>query len=170
MVMSDLTIGSWLNKLYDSGELCAEYKRMADDSADKRQLVDIAMDANGMKYLCEMRSKGFELPYDFITKNFAPYINGRYTATTRSKNGKGSYTSAIYCKCEHPVLVETTITTFLGCECDAYIKPNTIAIIYADSNCKITLHCPKTSRAYLDYWGNADIEADNNVKVRKQYE
>lgn len=150
----------WLNSIINAGLLCGNYQQKTVDAQSKLHLMDIVLDANGASYLCEMQSKGFELPYETILKEFKSYINGRYVAEFRNEKGNG-YSSTIYCCYNGDVDINTTSTTFLGCKALIKVKPYDFVQIYADSNCHLTINCPSTSRVKIDYWGNTTIEIDN---------
>lgn len=149
---------TWLHKVVESGNLCDAYKDKALEAKSKLALVKLCLDSNGASYLCEMQAKGFALPYETINNTFRSYINGRYIAEFKNDKGNG-YTSCIYCcfSDSTDIHIETTITTILGCKSDVWVGENDFVRIYADSNCDLAIHCPKTSRCIVEYWDGAKI-------------
>lgn len=164
-----MKFSEWINKVMESGHLCAEYTDKVHEARSKRALMDVCLDSNGSKFLQEMDAKGLMLPYETIMKEFGAYINARYVAEYEGKNG-GHYNSCIYC-CydEDECLVETTCVTMLGCKTNVRLKENSYVFIYADKNCDLTIHVPNSSHCKVEYWGEAKISivgCDNNVKLK----
>lgn len=159
---------TWINTVIKTGNLCEDYKVKVDDANSKKQLLDIVLDANGVSYLCEMETKGYPLPYETIHRQFGSYINGRYKAEYKNEKGNG-YTSSIYCcYAEEEMLVDTTLTTMLGCNTDVYIRENDFVRIYADKNCELHISCPPSSRCIVDYWDGAHVVVHKgNVELIK---
>lgn len=151
----------WMKNIQSSGNLCTEYCDKANTAINKKQLVDLVCDANGANFLQEMQSKGFELPYSVIHKEFSPYINGKYISEHKNDKGNG-YTSCIYCGFVNDINVATTIVSLLNCTCDIRIKDNHVCRLYVDKNCKIRVSCPESSRCLIEYWEGAQVEVVGN--------
>lgn len=148
---------TWINKVIESGNLCGEYKDKVDDAKSKKQILDIVLDANGSSFLQEMQAKGMPLPYETINNEFRSYINGRYKAEFKNDKGNG-YSSSLYCcYAEDELLIDTTLTTMLGCNTDVYIRNNDFVKIYADKNCELHISCPPSSTCIVEYWEGAHI-------------
>lgn len=162
----------WLNKIIEADKLCSQYIDKVQVARNKKQIADIGLDANGACYLCKMQSLGYELPYEVIKKEFAPFINGRYIAKLASKNG-GEYSSATYCEFdEKTVIINATITTFLGCSLAVYIPEYSYSQLYVDGGSKITIHCPKNAHCMVDFWDGAEVaiseDSEGKVKLKKR--
>lgn len=158
-----MTFSEWIKIVAKKGYLCDEYKDKVDKALSKKQIMDIALDANGSEYLPKLQCVNLSLPYDIICKSFNSYINGRYIA--EYKNGRGNgYTSSMYCcySDDDAVVVETTVITFLGCKCVVRVKKNDYVKINADCNCELIIDCPPTARSVVEYWGDAKIEVIGN--------
>lgn len=159
-----MKVVDWLNKVIDSNILCEGYCEKVKKAKGKKSLMDIVLDANGSTWLCEMDAKGNPLPYEYIESEFGSYINGRYKADF------GKYSSSLYCCYSFDdMIIDTTVTTFLGCTTKVIIQENSIVNIVADKNCDLSIRCPQTSRCIIDCWGNAKIDVlclnNENVKV-----
>lgn len=157
------TFEEWVKKIVDAEELCASYRKKVATALSNKQLVDIAMDSNGMSYLCEMGQRGLELPYKIIISRFSPFINGKYISDHKTKNGD-SYTSAIYCCYNEDIIANTTLLTVLGVEANICVSNNNSCDIYVDKNSKVTVTCPIGSRAVVHYWCEKEPEYSGDVE------
>lgn len=164
-----MTFSEWINKVIDSGNLCAEYTVKVKSAKSKRALMDICLDSNGSKFLQEMDSKGFMLPYETIMKEFGSFINGRYVAEYEGRN-RAKYTSVLYCCYDESLCeVETTIITLLGCNTTLKLKENSYTFVYADKNCNLVIDCPQSARCKVERWGGATIDVigcESNVDIK----
>lgn len=166
-----MTFSEWIDKVISNGKLCEEYTAKVDDARSKKALMDIVLDANGCKFLCEMDENGISLPYETIKREFGAYINGRYVAEYTSKNGI-RYNSSIYC-CYDGVecLIGTTVATMLGCKTTIVMNDNDYVKIIADRNCDLVIKCQDSTRCSVEYSDGAKISiigCEKNVRVRKR--
>ena len=61
----------WIrNEIMANGLLCEEYTERVRNAKSKKQLFEICCDANGARFLPEMRAKGYPLDYDVIHEEF----------------------------------------------------------------------------------------------------
>lgn len=152
----------WINKVIDSGALCANYTDKVNDAKSKRELMQIVLDPNGVSYLMKMQSQGLALPYETIVKTFGSYINGRYVAEYKNEKGNG-YTSKIYC-CfdEDTILVDTTLCSILGYKGTIVIDKNNFPKIYLDKNCDVKIVLGDGIRAIVEYWKGAKVVVMGN--------
>ena len=156
----------WINKMYSNNALCEEYMKKIRNSKSKRQLFDIAIDTNGIDYLCEMREKGHPLPYEIIKEEFKPYLNGRYIAEIPCS--VGTYTSALYIGLGETdeVNMGTTIACLMDCRCLIRVKDYHAARIVLDGNCDVTISCPHSSNIVVECWGDSKIDIDSFSHIR----
>ena len=154
----------WLHEIMNAGLLCGSYIDKVNDAKSKKQLMDIALDANGSSYLQEMSSKGYGLPYEFICSSFAPYINGRYVAEYRNEKGNG-YTSTLYCCFSgEKINVDTTLCSVLGYTGRIVVTKNNFAKIYLDKNCDVQIQLQDGAKANVEYWKGAKVEVVGNYE------
>ena len=73
--------------------LCKEYTDKWTAAKSKKQLMDVALDANGLSYVATAVSKGYGLTPEYICEAFEPFNNGKYICR------HDGYTSALYCSC-----------------------------------------------------------------------
>lgn len=151
----------WFADIVENGLICEEYKNKIFKRRSKLNIIQTVLDANGVSFLQEMNEKGFGLPYEVIMKQFKSYINGNYKAEF-SKGDRIFYTSRLYCCYQDEVLIDSTVTTLLGCKCDITIEDYDFVKIYLDSNCDVRINCPKNARCLVEYWGKAKIEIVNS--------
>lgn len=166
----------WIRQeIMANGLLCEEYTERVRNAKSKKQLFEICCDANGARFLPEMRAKGYPLDYDVIHEEFGRYINGQYKPEFESPSGLASYTSAIYCQHNDvkDIVVDTTIACFLACDNEVWISPFNIARICVDANCHLKIHCPQNASLVVEYWGDDDIieivEGKDRIKIKKRY-
>ena len=163
-----MDIHEWFEQIIGSGNLCEEYTSKYHNSRSKKQLVDLALGGRGITYLCEMKDKGYGAPYEMLTKQFAPYINGKYVFTS---DGKNPYTSVIYVGYDGDIEVRTTAITLLGSSANVNIHDYTCVHLFVDGGSKIKISCPATSKCYVDYWNGATFEYDdskNNILFKNK--
>lgn len=160
----------WINKkIIGNGLLCEEYTERVRNAKSRKELFEICCDANGLKFIPEMANNGHPLPYDVILDEFKNFINGKYVATIKSSNGD-SYTSAIYCKEELDLNVETTGLCLLGCRGTLHLKTHDFAYIVVDGKSHIKIDVPNGAEVKIIAYGDATIdvsdESINNVKIK----
>lgn len=144
------TFEEWIKEVSDTGNLCDDYQGRVRRSVSNKQLFDIATDANGMSYLCEMRAKGHALPYSVIKSRFGNFINGKCVV---SHGTKDPYSSSIYCEHDGEVMANTNIMTFLGCKSTVMVGDGSVTYIFADSNTELSVICSSMGKAIVRYWG-----------------
>lgn len=166
-----MKFNDWITDIIHSGLLCSEYTKRVENAMNKKSLMDIVLDANGVSYLLEMQEKGKELPYETILREFKPYLNGRYIGIFKNEKGNG-YTSKIYCCYDEKenIITDTTATVLLGCKNRIIVPEYSLVKIYADNNCDIEIECPKTSKCIVEACDNALIgvsRSNNNVELTR---
>lgn len=120
--------------------LCGEYKRLWDGAASKRELMDIALDPNGISFLCDGFEFGWGLRKEYLLDEFGGYVNGRYVS--RHKNGSGEYTSEMYVLMEGiEISARSSLLLIAGCKCDVLIGASGYSEIHVCSGSDVTLHC-----------------------------
>lgn len=159
-----MTTNEWLRQIRKAGLLCDEYTDKVDMAMNKTQLIDLAFDANGISYIPEMQSKGHPIPYETIIKEFGSYINGRYV---RDKSG---YTSALYCLYEKNVILEETLTCFLGCKGISITVPDRyICEIFLDAECDVNLYLGSGASVRVNTWKGAKVNIKRGFESQVIY-
>lgn len=141
--------------------LCEEYTDKWTSAKSKKQLIDIALDANGLSFVANAVAKGY-LTAEYICEAFAPFNNGKYV---RDKDG---YTSAMYCSCgKDGDLAEINATTtailaigFIG---TINIPKNRICEIHL-VNCKCYIKGEGKANVYA--YGDTEIYNDKDAPIK----
>lgn len=104
----DSVFEQFLRKAKKMG-LCKEYTDKVDNAGSKAAFLQIALDANGMSWLCDSICRGWGLSAEYIAEEFKPFNNGAFV---RRKDG---YTSAMYCNTEaEEIKITTTAVLIIG--------------------------------------------------------
>lgn len=115
--------------------LCGEYTAKWDKAQSKRDLADIGLDINGMRFVSATSAKNtWGLSPKYITENFSDFINGKYI---RKKDG---YTSEVYVQYHGDITVRSTAIMIIQCDCEVFIPRNHIAEIYVTCESHIQIH------------------------------
>ena len=145
--------------------LCEEYTDKWTAAKSKKQLLDVALDANGLSFVANAVAKGY-LSAEYICEAFAPFNNGKYV---RDKDG---YTSAMYVSdgkenCVADITAKTTtllVVDFIG---TIFIPKNRICEIHiVNSKCYVK----GEGKGNVYTYGDVEIydQDEANIKVYKQ--
>ena len=153
----------WLENKMRRGDVCYNYMRAISSCKNRQQFFELCLDVNGMDFLCDM-SKSGDLPYDSIKQEYARYINGQYVR--KGEDGHG-YTSEMWIdEKDREIEVSTTAIMFMRCKNVIVKVPEmSICAIYVDSESKIDIDCPSTSRAYVYCFGDGKAYAMTGKNV-----
>jgi hypothetical protein len=156
-----MTFKEWLNIILDRGLICERYLPLVDAARSRKQYMDIALDVNGMAFLCDMREKGYGLPYDVMCDEFKAYLNGRYIHT-KSALLRG-YTSSMYCRVEVPseITINTTLTGIFGCSCSVHVPANTYCQLIVDGSSVVNITVGDWGKCYVDLWAGGEIVSEH---------
>lgn len=151
--------------------LCENYTEMWSDEKSKRQLFELACDANSVEYMAKSLSEGWGLSPEFISDKFKAYINGKYICEYKNDKGHG-YTSAMLCDFEGESFeVNTTLLCVLSSKTGLHIKPNHLCKIYVSGESYIDLKLGENSRCYLYVYGGEPMiigdVTDKRVVVKR---
>ena len=160
-----MTFKEWLNIVLDSGLICERYLPSVGSAQSRKQYMDIALDVNGMAFLCDMRDRGYGLPYDVLYDEFKAYLNGRYIHT-KNTNTKW-YTASMYCRVEAPseITINTTLTGIFGCSCNIHVPANTSCQLIVDGTSVVNITVGNGSRCYVDLWRGGEVTFDDSSSV-----
>ena len=156
-----MTFKKWLNIVLDRGLICERYLPAVDSAQSRKQFMDVVLDANGMAFLCDMREKGYGLPYDVICGEFRAYLNGRYIRTKTKPSG--SYTASMYCRIEDPseITVNTTLTGIFGCSCWIHVPKNMYCQLYVDGASVVNISVDDGAKCYVDLWDGGIVVSED---------
>lgn len=123
--------------------LCGQYKGIWDNCKSKKDLVDVAIDVNGIEFMADSIAFDWGLSEEFLVTEFDEYINGKYR---RIKDG---YSSELHVgEGNNTISVVSTLNLF------AYSK-------------NITIYVPQDSfcRIYLAKCSNVRIKNDGKFEL-----
>lgn len=157
----------------DNNNLCDEYARIWDGCKSKRQLMDMALGAKGVDYICDTIAKGWGISPEELEARFAPFINGRYVSEQKG------YSSKMYCRYSGEITADTTLLCLIDTDASVYLPDNTIVEIYITGKSSVTLHGGNGRCACICYGKPSDISICSvgnvnykliNKKERDRYE
>ncbi len=106
--------------------ICEKYALLWDKAGSKKQLMDIAMTAQGADFLCDSIAKGWGISSDEITSRFKKYLNGVYT-----HEDPMGYSSVLYCKYYGAIDAEDTLVILIDCDATISVPDWAVCDIYA---------------------------------------
>ena len=104
--------------------LCGEYKDRWDKCSNKKELIDLALDSNGVEFLADAMTFGWGCSQEFLLNEFADFINGKYQ---RKKDG---YTSELYVEPHGEIELRSTLTVIAGGCANVIVPPNFFGRVY----------------------------------------
>lgn len=104
--------------------LCGQYTQKWDDCRSKKQLFDLAMDSNGIPYICQSMVDGWGLQVDFLRTKFKFFINGRY------KSEQKGYTSMMFVGVVDNISADSTNVVVIASNCSVITKKNQIINLF----------------------------------------
>ena len=110
--------------------LCGEYKAKWDGARDREDLMDIALDSNGVEWICQMANMGV-LSKETVLSDFGEYINGKYVRK------KGGYTSELYAYYNGTITMRTTLLVVMGGDVEVIVPEYHVVRIYVCCGAKV---------------------------------
>lgn len=115
--------------------LCGVYKEQWDCASGARELVDIALDANGIEFMAESVGGGWGLSPGYLSRTFGEYINGEYLSR------QGGYSSELWVSHSGEVVPRGTLSLFVDCEGCITIPKGRVCRVYLTSCCDVEIAC-----------------------------
>ena len=141
--------------------LCGAYTDMWDGAESVKALVDMASDANGLKFMAEGAASGWGLPEEYVRGVFAGYINGSYISKHKG------YTSEIwYGERSHGTFtVRTTSVLVAFCDVSIIVPKRVVCRIHVAGRGEVSVRCEGV--AYIDvYGGDAELSVSGSGKAK----
>lgn len=136
--------------------LCGQYKTMWDACRNKKDLIDMALDANGVEFMADSIAFDWGLSKEYLMKEFSDFINGKY------QRNKGGYKSRMYVGYEGDITIDSTITLLVGCKGKVVVPCSMVASIYVCGGCDIDVK--NDGVVYLYAYGSSN-KVHGNAKV-----
>lgn len=144
--------------------LCKKYKEKWDLCSNKKQLVDMSLDINGVEFMADSIAFGWGLSKEYLQEEFGEFMNGNYQS---EENG---YTSEMFIGASGITRVKSTLLLVAYCD-DLEIEiPEYMACrIYVCGGSRVQIRNRGHVEIYEYGQGNtiAMIEYDGSNSLRK---
>lgn len=128
--------------------LCGEYKKKWDECNTKQDLVDMALDSNGVEFMADSIAFGWGLSKDYLLREFGKYANGAYKC-----HEGGGYTSEMYVGAHGTLKSGTAILLVAYCDdlkivipeyafCRIYVCGGSKILIENNGKCEVLNYGP----------------------------
>jgi len=144
--------------------ICEPYLKRWNEATSKEDLMNIALDINGVDFLAISTAEGWGLPVDYIKQNFGNYINGKW-----QRQGRG-YTSELYVGYKASITQRSTITLLIGCNCKFYTPKYHVCSLFVSGKSHVTV-CGRgkcTVTTYGDAMASRDEKSNCEVFICNQ--
>ena len=141
--------------------LCASYKaalRKCGD--DKEMLVRLALQQQSMPYVSTACYKRLGITKEYITKNYAEYINGNKTFD--DVEGVSGYTYQMYVGYDKDFFITSDVTTLMWCNnpCVTILETK-CPTIYISNNSSVRLNCEGFNTVNIKLFDDSKLMIDN---------
>lgn len=140
---------------------CCAYMEKWDKCGSKKQLIDLALTAQGMDYLASAISQGWGLSSKYLSTTFRKYINGDYV----HRDEKG-YDSMMFCNFIGSVEVITTGMLVVDSKIFIEVPQGHICEIYATGENSISIS-GKGDVILVVYGDKNEIVYNEETRVKK---
>lgn len=131
--------------------LCDKYKVIWDGCHTKRDLVNTALDSNGVEFMADSIAFGWGLSKEYLMREFGEYMNGYY------QRSKGGYTGELYVGAHGVVKLKSTITLVAYCDdLEIDVPEHFIGQVYICGGSKVRIENMGTIELYE--YGTNDVE------------
>lgn len=133
--------------------LCGQYKSKWDGCKTKRELVNMALDSNGIEFMADSIAFGWGLGKEYLQREFGEFMNGFYQCREKG------YTSEMYIGAHGVLSVKSTLLLVGYCDdLEIEIPEHSVCRIYVCGG----------SRVRIENKGNVEVYeygADNIVHL-----
>lgn len=133
--------------------LCGKYKDKWNLATDKRALIGLALDSNGIEFMADSIAFGWGVSKEYLQKEFGEFMNGFYQCQEHG------YTSEMYIGANGVLSVKSTLLLVGYCDdLEIEIPEHTVCRIYVCGG----------SRVRIENKGNVEIYeygTDNIIKL-----
>ena len=140
--------------------LCDEYKAAWNSVKSRKDLVDLALDANGVKFMAESVAEGWGLSKEYILENFGDYVNEGYV------RDKGGYTSKMYVDYGGDIFQLATLNLLVGCNTSVLVPEGSVCKIYVCGMSDVRISCVGKCYVYV-YGGYNVVKYSGDVTVEE---
>lgn len=142
--------------------ICSEYLKKWENAKTKRQLMDIALSAQGSIFMCTSIQQGWGIESSWLRKNFEPYLNHRYIM-------EDAYSSCMYVSNKGIAVADTTMILLIDSDMTINVPQNMITKVLVCGKSKVKVN--GTGRVIVVRYGeHIDVEFGDNLKSKKLIE
>lgn len=135
--------------------ICVDKAHIWDRCTNKKDLMDLALSAQGLDYVANAVSKGWGISPNVIKDKFGSFNNGRYVY-----NSPTGYRTAMYCGYKGKVLCELTALLIIDSDIELELPSYAICELYVTGKSTITLR--GSGRCKVRVYGvSEDIKVTN---------
>ena len=140
--------------------LCDEYKAAWNSVKSRKDLVDLALDANGVEFMAKSVAEGWGLSKEYILDNFGDYVNEGYV------RDKGGYTSKLYVDYGGDIFAPATLNLLVGCNTSVLVPEGSVCKIYVCGKTYVRVNCMGKCYVYV-YGGYNNVKYHGEVTVEE---
>ena len=128
-----VTLNQFRHNANENG-ICEDKARVWDNCGNKKDLMDLALSAQGLDYVANAVGKGWGISPNVIKDKFGSFNNGRYVY-----NSPTGYRTAMYCGYKGKVLCELTALLIIDSDIELELPSYAICELYVTGKSTITL-------------------------------
>lgn len=114
--------------------LCGQYGKRWDGCSSKRDLVNMALDGNGIEFMADSIAFGWGLSKEYLQREFGDFMNGNYQCIEKG------YTSEMYIGVSGVVCARSTLLLVGYCNDFKVVVPKNMACrIYMCGGSKVNI-------------------------------
>lgn len=149
-----ITLSQFRDNANDNG-ICADKAHVWDNCVNKKELMDLALSAQGLDYVANAVGQGWGISPQVIRERFGSFNNGRYVY-----HSKSGYSTAMYCGYKGKVLCELTAMLIIDSDIELEIPSYCICELYVAGKSNIALRGSGRCRVRA-YGVSNDIKVTN---------
>ena len=144
--------------------LCGQYKSKWNSASTKRELVDLALDSNGIEFMADSIAFDWGLSKDYLLKEFGEFMNGFHQCREKG------YTSEMYIGTHGVLSVKSTLLLIGYCDdLEIEIPQHTVCRIYVCGGSRVRIE--NKGHAEIYEYGTDNIinliEYDGSYSLRE---
>lgn len=116
--------------------LCDQYRAKWNACKSKRELVDLALDGNGIEFMADSMAFGWGLGKDYLLREYGEWMNGFY------RSREDGYTSEMYVGAHGVVNVRSALLLVAYCDdLEIVVSEHNVCRIYVCGGSKVRVEC-----------------------------
>ncbi len=153
-------------------KLCKEYVLLWRNCKTKKDFVDLSLQMGSIEFIAKSIYEGWGLSTDFIKKEFADFINGKYIGENIYRLGKSieenivkdNLKSLMYCGYNDRITFNENIIHICNCTCDLYVPFNGVKFIFITNKSKVRLYLTEDSVISIHLFDESKIFVEKDTE------